>query len=42
MGRLFCGGVLFYYVSNIGVCFFGGNIAERREIICRGRLGGGL
>ena len=42
MGLLFCGGVWLYCFSNIRICFFGGNIAEKREIACRGRLGGGL
>ena len=42
MGHLICGGVLFCYISNLGVCFPNGSIAGRREIICRERLGGGL
>ena len=38
-GSPFCGGVLFYCVSSIGVYFFGGNIVERKEITYHGRLG---
>ena len=33
---------MLFCVSNIGVCFFGDSIAEKREIACRGRLDGGL